>query len=159
MDVVIGDIGNDGLVSVNNGGSPESAWFSSQDLNFPNTENPVEINIFNTAFFEDINKDGEPDLLVAPNEQSGLQTTNHIWLYEAIPSDEGPSFELTTMNFLVDEMLFYGKDAAPVFLDFNNDGLMDILVGSAGLTDIDVCLLYTSPSPRDQRGSRMPSSA
>ena len=24
---------------------------------------------------------------------------------------------------------------------------------------IDYCLLYTSPSPRDQRGSRMPSSA
>jgi len=24
---------------------------------------------------------------------------------------------------------------------------------------LDVCLLYTSPSPRDQRGSRMPSSA
>ena len=23
----------------------------------------------------------------------------------------------------------------------------------------DICLLYTSPSPRDQRGSRMPSSA
>ena len=25
--------------------------------------------------------------------------------------------------------------------------------------DSDSCLLYTSPSPRDQRGSRMPSSA
>ena len=25
--------------------------------------------------------------------------------------------------------------------------------------DVDTCLLYTSPSPRDQRGSRMPSSA
>ena len=25
--------------------------------------------------------------------------------------------------------------------------------------DIYLCLLYTSPSPRDQRGSRMPSSA
>ena len=25
--------------------------------------------------------------------------------------------------------------------------------------DIKCCLLYTSPSPRDQRGSRMPSSA
>ena len=24
---------------------------------------------------------------------------------------------------------------------------------------LDTCLLYTSPSPRDQRGSRMPSSA
>ena len=30
------------------------------------------------------------------------------------------------------------------------------LVGQAVFTD---CLLYTSPSPRDQRGSRMPSSA
>ena len=28
-----------------------------------------------------------------------------------------------------------------------------------GTTQVIVCLLYTSPSPRDQRGSRMPSSA
>ena len=28
-----------------------------------------------------------------------------------------------------------------------------------GVGSIDACLLYTSPSPRDQRGSRMPSSA
>ena len=27
------------------------------------------------------------------------------------------------------------------------------------ITDGQICLLYTSPSPRDQRGSRMPSSA
>ena len=31
--------------------------------------------------------------------------------------------------------------------------------GSVVLTDDTTCLLYTSPSPRDQRGSRMPSSA
>ena len=31
--------------------------------------------------------------------------------------------------------------------------------GSQGFNDIFGCLLYTSPSPRDQRGSRMPSSA
>ena len=30
---------------------------------------------------------------------------------------------------------------------------------SYGSADIGPCLLYTSPSPRDQRGSRMPSSA
>ena len=28
-----------------------------------------------------------------------------------------------------------------------------------GQVEIQICLLYTSPSPRDQRGSRMPSSA
>ena len=34
-------------------------------------------------------------------------------------------------------------------------GKIDVLFANAGVA----CLLYTSPSPRDQRGSRMPSSA
>ena len=29
----------------------------------------------------------------------------------------------------------------------------------AAMAGYETCLLYTSPSPRDQRGSRMPSSA
>ena len=33
------------------------------------------------------------------------------------------------------------------------------VTGNLRDADIDTCLLYTSPSPRDQRGSRMPSSA
>ena len=36
---------------------------------------------------------------------------------------------------------------------------IDILVNSAGITGSTACLLYTSPSPRDKRQSRMPSSA
>ena len=38
----------------------------------------------------------------------------------------------------------------------------DLLKGALAklqAADAEVCLLYTSPSPRDQRGSRMPSSA
>ena len=35
----------------------------------------------------------------------------------------------------------------------------DILTGGPGFDTLFGCLLYTSPSPRDQRGSRMPSSA
>ena len=38
-------------------------------------------------------------------------------------------------------------------VDTDNDGLTDTFEDTIG------CLLYTSPSPRDQRGSRMPSSA
>ena len=33
------------------------------------------------------------------------------------------------------------------------------LVMTEGTDSLVTCLLYTSPSPRDQRGSRMPSSA
>ena len=36
------------------------------------------------------------------------------------------------------------------------DGIIGVIAGDDQFTD---CLLYTSPSPRDQRGSRMPSSA
>ena len=35
----------------------------------------------------------------------------------------------------------------------------DFLVGGFPCQPFSICLLYTSPSPRDQRGSRMPSSA
>ena len=34
-----------------------------------------------------------------------------------------------------------------------------VLSARAGTPMAEICLLYTSPSPRDQRGSRMPSSA
>ena len=34
-----------------------------------------------------------------------------------------------------------------------------ILLGYDDVAHLEICLLYTSPSPRDQRGSRMPSSA
>ena len=33
------------------------------------------------------------------------------------------------------------------------------IVGSGGSRGLEACLLYTSPSPRDKRQSRMPSSA
>jgi len=135
LDALIGDISNDGLVLLTNVGTKEDAWFGEQDINFPNESDPIEINIFNTAFFVDVNQDNVSDLIVAPNEQSGLQTTNHVWHYEANDSGEELTFELKSKNFLVDEMLVFGKDAAPIFLDYNLDGLMDILVGSAGLTD------------------------
>ena len=39
-----------------------------------------------------------------------------------------------------------------------DDGVVYVLMEVRQETDY-VCLLYTSPSPRDQRGSRMPSSA
>ena len=36
---------------------------------------------------------------------------------------------------------------------------LDAYAALEGLRTRGICLLYTSPSPRDQRGSRMPSSA
>ena len=43
--------------------------------------------------------------------------------------------------------------------DFTIDGTAKFRNSNTGQPDLYICLLYTSPSPRDQRGSRMPSSA
>ena len=51
---------------------------------------------------------------------------------------------------LLDGNNFQGRIATEVVIKLN---------GELENTIIDFCLLYTSPSPRDQRGSRMPSSA
>ena len=45
-----------------------------------------------------------------------------------------------------------------VLRHFDSDGLLDIAATSQ-LGNVMHCLLYTSPSPRDKRQSRMPSSA
>ena len=43
---------------------------------------------------------------------------------------------------------------------YSVEGLQDVAdLHDKVLADGNTCLLYTSPSPRDQRGSRMPSSA
>ena len=54
-----------------------------------------------------------------------------------------------------------GNVSGTVFRDYDADGVHDALeLGVSGITiTAYTCLLYTSPSPRDQRGSRMPSSA
>ena len=51
------------------------------------------------------------------------------------------------------QVLQYADDTtrAEIFLYFKTERQLEIINTS--------CLLYTSPSPRDQRGSRMPSSA
>ena len=45
----------------------------------------------------------------------------------------------------------------PIQHSFGSNRTLDFSLFPDGSTH--VCLLYTSPSPRDQRGSRMPSSA
>ena len=51
-----------------------------------------------------------------------------------------------------------GKTVSMFFLIKKSDNSLPIIAAS-GSANADVCLLYTSPSPRDKRQSRMPSSA
>ena len=92
----------------------------------------------------------------------GRLTTN-FWLPEKVPvSNDIPSWQtLTEYEQTMTARVFTGLT------------LLDTIQGTVGAVSMipdastpheeavltNICLLYTSPSPRDQRGSRMPSSA
>ena len=74
------------------------------------------------------------------------------------------------LGFIADKLMFPGvpfkadKDQRQSVLFFENPESDKVMLYSHGnCASISLitesCLLYTSPSPRDQRGSRMPSSA
>ena len=70
-----------------------------------------------------------------------------------------------------DNDFYIGEENAPITIieyasmscshcaDFHNDTLAELKEEFIDTGKVKFCLLYTSPSPRDQRGSRMPSSA
>ena len=60
------------------------------------------------------------------------------------------------------EQQAYGKTAEEWQMLYNAMGPLHVAVNGLNPENVYLdkcCLLYTSPSPRDQRGSRMPSSA
>ena len=111
----------------------DSRMFSVHD-SFPNYDVPVDI-LFPAAFLIDVNNDGKKDMIVTSNQtNNGLPpfSKDDIWLYENVAQNGNFRFEFRTKNFLMNETLDFGRESKPVFIDYNKDGLMDILVGNGG---------------------------
>lgn len=132
LDLVIGDISNPGLVQLSNSGSLAEAWMNEEDINYPSDNVPLNIQVFNTAFFLDVDNDGKKDMIAASNDKSTLQSKDHIWFYKNNDLDLGASLELKQKDFLVDKSLHFGLGSYPCFADVDQDGLIDIIVGTSG---------------------------
>ena len=130
VDLFVGDVSYNNINLLTNGGTCKQAWFNKQDPRFPGNDKGVDLPIFPAVYMVDINNDGTKEVLVAPNENNGSEDLNVLWVYENKGTTQSPEFKFKQDNFLVKDMIDLGTGAYPSFVDFNADGLMDLVVGN-----------------------------
>ena len=128
-ELLVGDITFDNLNLLTNGGDCEQAWLNAQEPFFPENDLSVSIPSFPAGFYLDLDNDGQKDLLAAPNTEVGGEDVELTWFYRDFGTGGLPDFRLLSQTLLVDNMIDLGTASHPAFLDYNADGLMDLVVG------------------------------
>jgi hypothetical protein len=128
-DLILGDISFNNLNFLRNGGTPQTAWMTAQDNDFPSYNIPLDLPVFPAAFLLDLDHDGRKDLAVAPNATNISEDREVLWRYRNVQQNP-VQFELVERNFLVNTMIDLGTGANPAFADVNGDGLTDLVIGN-----------------------------
>ncbi len=131
-DLLIGDLTNNGMIALFNGGTPNRAFMTSQQTNWPGGSDSINIATFLAAFDIDVDHDGLRDILVAPNQRSISENVRNVWYYRNTGTGSSPKFTLQTKSFLTNQMIDLGSGSDPCFVDYNQDGKQDLLVGTEG---------------------------
>ncbi|MCE7065309.1 T9SS type A sorting domain-containing protein [Dyadobacter sp. CY326] len=135
-DLLVGHVSNAHISFLTNSASGLIGNFTAYTNTFPAVD-PVLLHIFPAAFMEDVDFDGVKDLLIAPNVASNDGNLTDFkssgWLYHNAGTTIKPDFKLTKKNFLQDQMLDVGENAAPTFFDIDGDGDLDMLIGTGGI--------------------------
>jgi hypothetical protein len=120
------------LYLLQNQGTASNPVFSGAQL-FPSST-PVNLASFPVPSIEDVTFDNVPDLLVSPNLNArALFSSNFqqsLWLYDNTGSAQLPSLSFNRRNFLQDEMIDIGDNSVPAFADIDNDGDLDMFIGT-----------------------------
>lgn len=142
-DLVLGDLSFSNLLFLQNGGTCQRSWINVQNSVYPPGNHPVNLPYFPVAFYLDVGGDRLPDLVVAPNAAQEGENVHVLWYYQNTGQSDAPQFVFRQDDWLVGDMLDLGKDAFPVFIDYDADGRTDLLVGNG--------YRFSGPGQRDSR--------
>jgi len=134
-DLVLGDISYNNLNLLINGGDNQNALMTAIDSVFPqNNNNTIAANmhVYPATYYLDVTNDGVKDLIVTTNSQNNSENFESCWLYNNTGQNNNPDFNFVQTNFMQSDMIDLGKSAFPTFFDYNNDSLLDLVVGNYG---------------------------
>ncbi len=132
MEGIVGAATSPNFSKLTNTGSTDIAFMTEATEMFPDYDVPVNVLSYPTGFYIDIDNDDVPEFLAAPNHVENGEDLECSWLYKNVGSMDNVVWEQERTDFLVGEMLDLGSNATPAFVDYNADGLMDMVVGTGG---------------------------
>ncbi|MBI4946529.1 MAG: T9SS type A sorting domain-containing protein [Bacteroidetes bacterium] len=133
-EILLGQISCCSMILLTNGGTPASANFIAKDTTFPSNNIQASLSLFPCGYFLDLNNDNKRDLVVCPNAPNISIDNESIWYYENTGTDSTPVFKRQTRSLFQQDMIDVGEGADPVFFDFDNDGLSDLLVSNYAMS-------------------------
>ena len=132
------------LYLLTNVGTKDNAVMESVS-SFP-ASRPVIFPIFPAPFYEDLNFDGTADFVASPNIYSrtfqNIDFANSAWFYPNTGTSKTPNFTYSKPDFLQDEMIDVGDNAAPAFFDHDGDGDLDMYIGNYAGTGFEASLRF-----------------
>jgi len=132
FELLLGDVTFDNLVMLENSASTENSLMIRQYTQFPSNTESVDIPKFPAAYYFDLDNDNKKDLIVSPNGSNVSHNFENIWFYKNESVTDTVELNLIKKNVLLDEMIEVGSGAHPILFDYNNDGLMDLIVANYG---------------------------
>jgi hypothetical protein len=85
---------------------------------------------FPAAFPIDFDQDGDQDLVFSPNTALETDDDASVHLWENQGTSELPVWAFVSDRWIQSDMLDFGRGAAPVFHDLDNDGDLDLVIAN-----------------------------
>lgn len=130
-DLLLGDVfRSESLIMLENVQSNNVDHIVKQTPCFPNYDFPIKLKYKPAAYSIDVDFDNKKDIIVSPfsNQLGNIENVNVALFYK---NEEG-RFRFIERDWLTKDIIDVGSSSHPVTVDYNGDGLQDLVVSNYG---------------------------